>query len=201
METIMTTYYSKNLGNLPTLERVKELLDYDSYTGEFKWKVCLSNSAPVGAIAGAIGGNGYRVIRINKANILAHRLAWFMVHGEWPNGNIDHVNGKRSDNRLINLREATVSQNAMNTTVRAANKSGVPGVSWDKSKNGWVASITVNGKQIKRRFKDFDAAVQCRLSLIKEHFGDFANPGSLALSTGPADSARTIGQTLAQEER
>ncbi len=194
------TYSSAKAGNLPILERLKEVLDYDHYTGEFKWKVCLSNSALVGAVAGVVSGNGYRYITFDKHKHLAHRLAWFYVHGRWPEGTIDHINGKRADNRFINLREATVSENAMNTTVRAANKSGVPGVSWDKSKNGWVASITVQGKQIKRRFKNFDDAVQCRMDLLKEHFGGFANPGSLAPSTGPADTARTMGRNLVQEE-
>lgn len=44
----------------------------------------------------------------------AHRLAWFLSTGKWPEGVIDHINGDRSDNRIKNLRDVPSRLNAHN---------------------------------------------------------------------------------------
>jgi hypothetical protein len=64
-----------------------------------------------GEILGNKDSNGHIQITINKKLYLAHRCAWLWFYGEWPEHDIDHINGDRSDNRLINLRKATRSQN------------------------------------------------------------------------------------------
>jgi hypothetical protein len=73
----------------------------------------------------------------------AHRLAWFYVHGRWPNPGIDHINGQKGDNRICNLREANSSQNAQNQTLRKDNVCGHPGVQAMGGK--WRARIRLNG--------------------------------------------------------
>ena len=67
--------------------------------------------APVGSIAGAKNGRGYHQIRIGGRPYSASRLAWLYMTGKWPNSEISYINGKPSDTRWANLREATTSQN------------------------------------------------------------------------------------------
>lgn len=77
---------------------------------------------------------------------LAHRVLWAMKHGRWPTGMIDHANGVVYDNRVVNLREVTRLQNGQARSDSSKNSSGHRGVSWDNSKNKWVARITLAGK-------------------------------------------------------
>ncbi|MEM1146020.1 MAG: HNH endonuclease signature motif containing protein [Pseudomonadota bacterium] len=58
----------------------------------------------VGTPAGCVDRTGYRFISFCCRNHLAHRLTWFYVHGKWPDGEIDHINHDRDDNRIENLR-------------------------------------------------------------------------------------------------
>jgi hypothetical protein len=90
--------------------------------------------------------NGYWAIRVDDTLYLAHRLAWLYVTGNWPEDQIDHVNGQRNDNRFCNLREATNIQNSHNRRY-AGNKSGFQGVRRENSK--WLAEIKVRYKPIR----------------------------------------------------
>jgi hypothetical protein len=94
-----------------TAKRLREVLSYAPTTGIFRWKVSASSRAPVGAIAGAKNGRGYHQIRIGGRPYSASRLAWLYMTGKWPNSEISYINGKPSDTRWANLREATSSQN------------------------------------------------------------------------------------------
>jgi hypothetical protein len=96
-----------------TQERLKELLEYSPETGEFFWKVNHSRKARAGRRAGTNNRNIYIHIVLDGHNYLAHRLAWFYVHGEWPHL-IDHINEIKSDNRLCNLREVPKAVNQYN---------------------------------------------------------------------------------------
>ena len=94
-----------------TPKRLRKVLSYASTTGIFRWKVSASSRAPVGFIAGAKNGRGYHQIRIDGRPYSASRLAWLYMTGKWPNSEISYINGKPSDTRWANLREATSSQN------------------------------------------------------------------------------------------
>ena len=94
-----------------TPKRLRKALSYAPTTGIFRWKVSASSRAPVGSIAGAKNGRGYRQIRIGGQPYSASRLAWLYMTGKWPNSEISYINGKPSDTRWANLREATSSQN------------------------------------------------------------------------------------------
>lgn len=74
---------------------------------------------------------------------MAHRVIWKMVYGHDPD-DIDHINGIRSDNRLMNLRNVTRAENLKNLSVSTRNKSGIIGVCQARGK--WVAQIKINGK-------------------------------------------------------
>ena len=114
-------------------------------SGLFTWKIASSARVEIGSIAGT-KVKGYIHIKINKKIYKAHRLAWLYVHGEYPNHHIDHKNHKKDDNRFKNLRDITHQENMKNTSKRKSNTSGVVGVSWNKQRNKWCASIRVDGK-------------------------------------------------------
>lgn len=96
---------------------------------------------------GAVRANGYIQIAIDYKIYLAHRLAWFYMNGDWPSGEIDHINRERSDNRLTNLRLADRSQQLCNASKRTDNKSGQRGVFWVKRDSRWQATIVKDGRQ------------------------------------------------------
>jgi len=126
----------------------KDLLDYDLNTGKFTWKVKTSSNAMPGYEAGWFDKDGYRCITILGKKLKAHRLAWWWVHGFWPEKGVlvDHANRNKSDNRIANLRLATPSQSAMNRGAQSNSKSGHKGVS--KFRKYWHAQIMVAGKSI-----------------------------------------------------
>lgn len=132
-----------------TAERVRELLSYDPATGQFHWKQRMSQRVHAGARAGSVSKRGYRSIKVEGKMRRACRLAWLMVHGEWPRHEIDHVNGDRGDDRIENLRDVTHQVNTQNLKgAKATNRStGLLGVS--KGRRGRPqALIRINGETV-----------------------------------------------------
>lgn len=100
-----------------TIERLRELLEFDPATGIFRWrKRCRASHAKIGEVAGYVDPNarGYRRMCVEGQYYSGHRLAWFYVHGEWPAGHLDHKDGKPGADAETNLRPATPAQNAQN---------------------------------------------------------------------------------------
>ena len=130
---------------------LKKHLRYDRNTGVFVWRISNygrnAGGISVGDIAGCENVVGYIVIRVFNRLYLAHRLAWLYCHGSFPISNIDHKNQIKSDNRILNLRLASKSQNAMNSKIPANNTSGYRGVSYHKQTEKWRARLTVNGRE------------------------------------------------------
>jgi len=128
-----------------TQEELKNLLFYDCSTGVFIWKVQRGPVKP-GMVAGSDDKLGYRIIRIKRKAYKAHRLAWLYVYGSFPTKGLDHINRNPSDNRINNLREATIQENSLNISLPRHNKSGYFGVSWHKTRKKWHASVCVHAK-------------------------------------------------------
>jgi hypothetical protein len=101
-------------GQLPTAARVRELFAYDASTGVFTRRVRTSNRINVGDVAGVQDRKGYLLLRVDGVIYKAHRVAWLYVHGDWPQGLIDHINGNTSDNRIANLRDVSRAANMQN---------------------------------------------------------------------------------------
>lgn len=151
------------------------LFSYDHLTGVVTWKVGNGRSVLPGDRAGCIDpSNGYRKIGYRGRQMPEHRLAWLLYYGEMPSCPLDHANRVRDDNRISNLRLATVAENNRNKSVQSTNTSGMPGVYWSAGHNKWKVQLTVGGK---RHFlglhATFDNAKAARLSAERTHFGEF----------------------------
>lgn len=87
----------------------------------------------------------------------------------------DHINGDRSDNRRVNLRVVTGSQNQMNAKRRSDSRSPFKGVTWDKRANRWVARLVYQSKRIYvGYFKDSKDAAIAYDNKVKELLGEYA---------------------------
>jgi HNH endonuclease/AP2 domain len=123
-----------------TRARLRELLDYDPESGEFRWRKDFPRVS-AGDVAGCFDREGYRVISIDCRSYPAHQLAWFYMTGRWGRPMIDHRDGNRANNRLSNLRVATSSQNNANRPLPRHNTSGFKGVHFDRRLRKWKACI------------------------------------------------------------
>lgn len=131
--------------------RLRELLQYDPQTGALTLKVDVSHIRKAGQrVDVAKHGKrsvGYKVVNIFGRRILAHRVAWAIHTGQWPDSDIDHVNGDKSDNRMANLRLASKTENMRNQSRAHANsKAKLMGV--HKNRDRFRAQITVNGRTV-----------------------------------------------------
>ena len=133
-----------------------EKLQYFPETGIFVWN-------KNGDVAGYPKSNGYMQVRIDGKYYLLHRLAWMYIHGEFPNGDIDHINRVRNDNRLNNLRVVNRCENQQNRSIQINNTSGVTGVIYSKKYGTWRARIKANNTYCHLgSFKTFEDAVFAR---------------------------------------
>lgn len=153
---------------LPTIDYLHKRLRYEPDTGKLFWRDCedMPNSwraVNAGKQAFAYSSRGYKMGRINGVSYRAHRVVYAMHHGKWPTGQIDHIDGCRSNNRADNLREVTHKENHRNKTMPSTNTSGVAGVRWNKRIHRWGASIIVDGRVIYLGwFKNIDEAAEAR---------------------------------------
>jgi hypothetical protein len=113
---VWTTHAMPNNDSDLDHSELKSSLSYDENTGIFRWLVRPSSKVMPGTVAGTMK-RGYSSIQIFGRRYLAHRLAWFYHHGEWPAGEIDHADRNPSNNAISNLRISTRSQNNHNKDV------------------------------------------------------------------------------------
>ena len=132
---------------LPTAEQVLEHLAYDPETGHF-YRTKNGPGVRAGQLAGTSNPDGRREISVFNRKIKAARLAWLVTTGEWPKGEIDHINGDPSDNRIVNLRDVSRMVNQQNQRrAKSSNKSGLLGVKTNKT-GKCSANIVLEGKKI-----------------------------------------------------
>ena len=141
-------------GKGPSIGRLREVFSYTPESGFLHWRVCMGTRGRPGARAGSLSAQGYLVVGVDGCrNLFAHRVAWAVHHGSWPAGEVDHINGDRTDNRISNLRDVSTHQNHQNMrNARQDNKTGLLGVSMHKGR--FRAQIQAAGK--KRWLGEFD---------------------------------------------
>lgn len=175
-----------------SLEYLSSVLRYDPSTGEMFWLLRPRehfksdwlhrrwNSSRAATRAGSFDAEGYQQIKIDGTVYRSHRLALYLAYGVPPAGEVDHINGVRSDNRLENLRVVSCQQNSRNRKMPACNKSGVVGVCWVSSRGKWMAHIGSGKRQQNLGYFDkFEDALQQRKS-AELSFGYHVNHGRAA---------------------
>ena len=150
-----------------TQERVKELFNYNPENGELIWikkSAPQANTVKVGMIAGCVNkSSGYRTILYNRKTYQASRIIFMYMTGSFPKNNIDHINGVKTDNRWVNLREVTTTENNRNKRIHKNNTSGTMGVYFRKNRDTWIAEICSNSKMIRLgSFKNKADAIKAR---------------------------------------
>lgn len=172
--------------SLPSPGYLLSRLLYEPETGNLIWKPLPSpihrqkiwNARYAGTIAGKLDERGYRIVFIDYKPYKAHRLIWTMVMGEAPPGQIDHINGDKDDNRLVNLRLANNGENQRNVRRRRDNKTGFKGVGYRKDTGRFIAMINVDGERhYLGQFDTPEEAYAARCSIIEGLHGEFANTG------------------------
>lgn len=163
--------------SLPSIDRLHELFALDG--GVLVRKVTRCASARAGDRITGTNGLGYVQVMVDRQPMTAHRIVWAMVHGSWPNGHIDHINGDTADNRPENLREATHAENLQNRGLPRNNTLGVKGV-----------GVTANGKYVARvrafnkthhigTFSSLAEAAKAYEEAAKRVFGEFHCPQAI----------------------
>jgi len=154
-----------------TQKQLRSNLSYDPQTGLF---TRIGGPGKVGRVA----TKGYLQISVVGKRYMAHRMAWLYVHGEWPSGQIDHINQDKTDNRIANLRVVTNKQNQENVTNWSHNKSGRRGVRFKSGK--WIAEIIQHKKKV--HLGTFDTiidAVEARIAAEKFIFTHSAHSAKI----------------------
>jgi hypothetical protein len=179
-----------------TLEDVARVLRADFETGKLYWLPRTPDMFPNGrqtaatrcsiwntryagkeAFTSLVGG--YLSGEIFYRAYFAHRVIWMLAHGEWPEADIDHINGDRSDNRLANLRSVSRAENGRNQGIRRNNKSGVMGVCWSPRNAKWKAQIRVGGEQKHIGFFTDLAAATAARKAAESEYGFHPNHGAV----------------------
>lgn len=171
-------------------DMVRQRLRYDPETGVLTWVGNLHDGQP----AGNRNVRGYVVLDFHGMKLRAHRVAWFLAYGIWPEV-IDHINGDPSDNRLVNLRSCRHADNARNKGLPSNNTSGFKGVHWHIGVRRWIAKLRVGDRRVHiGTFDTPEAAEAAYDARALQEFGEFARTNSAmhGAATVTAVSQRSI---------
>lgn len=140
----------------PVPEIAHNLFSYEPDTG-----VILSKRT--GKKAGCLRPTGYTTLTINGGHFFAHRVAWFLYHGENPDGILDHINRDKTDNRIANLRCVTERENVLN-------RSGVRGIGFYWSHGGKYLNVQAHyaGKLVYAGKSVFMAHFHRRMAVVAD---------------------------------
>lgn len=157
-----------------TAKQARNELDYDPETGVLRWKT-RSRGRKIGDVAGTACVGRYRQIKVLNRRYPSHRVIWLIVHGEWPVGQIDHINRCPSDNRICNLRDVTQAKNKANKGMLSNNTLGFKGIARNYGRKPWKAQIWHGGSIHLGSFDTREEAHAAYLNAYREIHGEDAN--------------------------
>lgn len=158
-----------------TCKRLRELLRYEPDTGDWYWRVRINSKVDVGDAAGTISVHGYRIITLGGTKYRASRLAFLYMTGSWPVNEVDHENRCKLDDRWINLRDVTGSENQINRDLQSNNTSGFRGVHWHTRDCKWIVQVKKENQNFfVGQYDSLEEAVVARDLAAKELHGSFA---------------------------
>lgn len=158
-----------------TQEYLQSIFDYKDGNLYWKKKTSKESNICIGNKAGSKNNYGYIQVSIKNKLYKVHRIIFCMHHGYLPEF-IDHINKDKSDNRIENLREATKSQNSLNTKTRINNTSTAKNVYWHKPSKKWWVTLTINEKQKSfGYYDDFELAELVAIEARDKYYGEFAS--------------------------
>lgn len=166
-----------------TPEQIAQAFAYDPETGRIT-RLASKRTDRIGPTPEIVTGNGYVVVYAYGRLFRAHRIAWVLMTGEWPEADVDHINRDRADNRWANLRAATRAQNLRNASVKVNSATGIKGVA--RKGERFLAYIRQDGK--KRHLGSFGTADEARaayMAAASSASGQFASDGALAALQAP----------------
>lgn len=132
-----------------TADDVRRLFEYIPESGKLIRKIRTSNRIRIGDEAGHKNTTGHLQCRVNGRLYLVHRLIWMFVHGKFPVGEIDHIDGDKANNKIGNLRDVSHRENMQNIKKAfAGSKTGLLGTYPHKKTGKFAAAIRMNGKQV-----------------------------------------------------
>ena len=147
-----------------TQDLVRSLFNYNPDTGELSYINKSGRGKRKDKKVGCISTYGYLTVWVGGSVCQLHRVVWVYVYGQLPFYGIDHINGDRLDNRILNLRDVDQSENTKNRRKSKNNTSGFNGVFWDNKLNKWRARVSVNKSIIYLgSFTNKDDAIAARI--------------------------------------
>jgi len=162
-----------------TLQRLREVLDYEESTGVLTWRCLMARNNRIGKPAGTVDKHGYICVNIDKRRYYAHRLAWLHFYGEWPTACIDHIDGNPANNSIANLRDVPHLLNMQNRRAAAS-----------KRKHDLPLGVVANASPI----NPFTARI--RVNGAPRHLGNFPTPEAAHQAYVEAKRLHHIGGTL-----
>jgi hypothetical protein len=125
---------------------ISEWISYDPDSGELVWVKSPHPLIEIGRLVRSVDKAGYYRVHIRGKSYKAHRVAWLLFYKEWPSALIDHINGVKNDNRILNLRDVSTRENSCN---RKCNREGhLPGTTFlPHTQKHWQAYIFCEGKR------------------------------------------------------
>lgn len=131
-----------------TQEELKKYVTYDPETGLFRSTGSKYSNKKEGEIVGSTHKTkGYVYLTLKGKTYRAQRVVFLYMTGKRPSNQVDHINQNKTDNRWVNLREATPVQNCHNRPLYKTNSSGHTGVVWHKQSHKWMVLCRSSGKQ------------------------------------------------------
>jgi hypothetical protein len=158
-----------------TKEYLHEIFRYED--GNLYWKIDVAKNVKAGSICRQIDYKGYKKVKFNGKSYFQSRIIFMMHYGVLPK-TIDHINCIKTDNRIENLRKASIIENGQNKKIQKNNKSGFKNVHWCKTNKKWVVTIKVNKKSMSvGSFKDIELADLVAQEARNKYHKNFANHG------------------------